>query len=457
MLLIPPIPNTPLETESPSLQDAISFIQSNPTKLFRSIEVEAEAFRRLRDFAANPTYQIHGALVTMPRKVAYLLHHKDAYISPAVEAFYLRDLVSLEPLITCFDPKALKFPPEDFVTTSVRFTKVGYGQLKLQKFPAPPLWANKIAKTPEAELPRALLGMHLTCGFEMLLSDKLYQDKPAVREIQILLEDLGNGDEKLPSDEEIATWSQRNDDDSWLNIDWEAFEKELAGKGIDPSKMDGFGDKTAQGNLRKLVSQLDGFLDDESAGPDGAEMDDDRSENSESDDEAVNKDPKLDTEKFKRIIHEIMGADGADDLVDDLADLADLDPSELQRRLEEMESESESEAEAESESDEEDDIEAEMAAAEAELRELGIFGPIRPPKSKGKAKAIQQSERKPSQEDTEREDEDVDVDFTVAKNMLEAFKAQGGMPGPAGNLMGLMGVNLPPDMDDEKKPPKKIR
>ena len=42
-----------------------------------------------------------------------------------------------------------------------------------------------------------------------------------------------------------------------------------------------------------------------------------------------------------------------------------------------------------------------------------------------------------------------DVDMGLAKNMLESFKGQAGMAGPAGNLMRAMGVNMPRDEGDE--------
>jgi hypothetical protein len=45
-------------------------------------------------------------------------------------------------------------------------------------------------------------------------------------------------------------------------------------------------------------------------------------------------------------------------------------------------------------------------------------------------------------------DEELDVDFNLAKNLLESFKSQTGLQGPAGNLMGIMGLQLPRDEDD---------
>jgi hypothetical protein len=48
--------------------------------------------------------------------------------------------------------------------------------------------------------------------------------------------------------------------------------------------------------------------------------------------------------------------------------------------------------------------------------------------------------------DDESDDEDLlagedgDPHYEMLKNMLESFQGQGGMAGPAGNLMGLMGM-----------------
>ncbi|KAK5625536.1 hypothetical protein RRF57_001252 [Xylaria bambusicola] len=46
-------------------------------------------------------------------------------------------------------------------------------------------------------------------------------------------------------------------------------------------------------------------------------------------------------------------------------------------------------------------------------------------------------------------DEEVDIDYNLAKNLLESFKSQAGLAGPAGNLMGMMGMKLPRDEDEE--------
>jgi len=39
----------------------------------------------------------------------------------------------------------------------------------------------------------------------------------------------------------------------------------------------------------------------------------------------------------------------------------------------------------------------------------------------------------------------VDVDVNLVKSFLDSFSSQQGLPGPASNLLGLMGVQLPED------------
>lgn len=39
----------------------------------------------------------------------------------------------------------------------------------------------------------------------------------------------------------------------------------------------------------------------------------------------------------------------------------------------------------------------------------------------------------------------VDVDVNLVKSILDSLSSQQGLPGPASNLLGLMGVQLPQD------------
>jgi len=44
----------------------------------------------------------------------------------------------------------------------------------------------------------------------------------------------------------------------------------------------------------------------------------------------------------------------------------------------------------------------------------------------------------------------VDVDVNLVKSLLDSFSSQQGLPGPASNLLGLMGVQFPQDAKKSK-------
>ena len=46
----------------------------------------------------------------------------------------------------------------------------------------------------------------------------------------------------------------------------------------------------------------------------------------------------------------------------------------------------------------------------------------------------------------------VDLDFNLVKQLLDSYDSQKGLPGPASNLLGSMGLRLP-DAADAKEPP----
>lgn len=261
------------------------FIQDRASDLVQEPSIDSEAFFRLQKYPAQIRSSVHHATVTIPRRLAYILHQDPAYISPAVEAFYLRDPIALRPLQTRRS-STLFFIPEDFVTVTVRFSRVGYAQLKGQDFPKPPAWVGGSAKGIGTHGPtQREMGMKVTCGFEMLLSDPQNVDKKSVREIKLLLEDVDAREEQLPSDDDIARWESIQDDESWLEIDFNDFETELSGRGgqIPLRQGAGFGDRTAQDNLRKMVARFEKFLHDEDETGEDAEFLDDMDYDDDSD------------------------------------------------------------------------------------------------------------------------------------------------------------------------------
>lgn len=51
----------------------------------------------------------------------------------------------------------------------------------------------------------------------------------------------------------------------------------------------------------------------------------------------------------------------------------------------------------------------------------------------------------------EEEFSPVDVDVNLVKSFLDSFSSQEGLPGPASNLLGLMGLQLPQDSNKHEK------
>lgn len=454
------------------LDEAHSIISSKPDILIHSPLMEAEAFYRLHNYPAQIKASLHHAVVPIPRKLAYILHDRPASIAPATEAFYLRDPIAMKPLQS--NSSQLIFPPEDLVSVSVRFTKVLYAQLRSQQFAPPVAWREKLAQSEKEALGNGLkqkqhnrleLAMKITSGFEMMLTDSKNGNNRTVREVKILLEDLESGDVGLPTESDITTWkdSARDDDETWLDINFEDFENELQGKSkgkkpgvpgtFGPESPPGFGDAKTQSDLKKMVERFEAFLNDDEAGPDGAEMDDmdidDDEEDSDEDSEDEDKNVSFDENEFARMMREMMGMppeenDGTESKPK--SSTANLGKN----RIEEVDSEDE-----ESDEDEATQIQKVMQRMEAELNEAGALNldptPSKITALKGKANSTKDttSTEKEGSED-ESDDEDINIDFNLAKNLLESFKSQAGMPGPGGNLMGMMGMQLPRDEDHER-------
>lgn len=398
-----------------------------------------------------------------------------------MEAFYLRDPIALKALQA--ETSTQIFPPNDLVTVSTRFTRVLYAQLKSQEFAAPAAWKsllkpkNGTEDTPNLKAyDRLEIGMKVTSGFEMLVKDPKTSNDRRVRELNILLDDLASGDETLPSDSDIANWIDvfREDSETWLDINFEDFERELAGKSqaknstsnqanaaFGPDRLAGFGDAKTQADLKKMVERFEAFLNDENAGPEGVEMDDmdydddvdDEDEDDEDDDEESDdeedKDVSFDEKEFARMMREMMGMpaeEGDEDTTPPVLEHGGAAASKLKTVKEdgnhsESNSNDEDEDEESEDEDEAEEIRKVMAQMEAELKEAGALD-LDP---KGKAKALLDHEK------DEESDENVDIDFNLAKNLLESFKSQAGMAGPGGNMLSMMGMQLPRDDDDVKR------
>lgn len=452
-----------------------------------STSMEEEAFFRLRNYPAQIAENMHHAIITIPRKIAFLLHQKPSYISPAVEAFYLRDPVALKPLQSKDNKDKMTFVPADFISASIKFPRVAYAQVKSQDFPPPAVFSSAMpSRTDSKAYSRADTGMKVTCGFEMLVADSQFQDRPAVREIKMLLEDLQAGDEQLPSDSEVEKWEQREDDDKWLDISFDDLDNELGGRDgqTGTTKKGNFGDKAAQENLQRIVKQFEQFLNDDNAGPDGAGLFDEDSNEDEddlddldddddNDDDGEDKDASFNEDDFTKMMQEMMGmppevmkeimSGALGPGAQDPANRLNLrQPAAGTGRVLKDDSDSDNpEAEIGDDDDgdndddgpEDESMQAFMRQMEAELRGTGVLDLNQSSSSRGKQVATigrpAGGKLKVMDEDGDElssDDDDIDneIDVNLARNLLESLKSQAGMAGPGGNLMGMLGLGMLP-------------
>jgi len=420
--------------EKITLEEAHRIVFSQPKRLMHSKTMQEDAFYRLRNYPGQIKDNMHHAIVQVPRKVAYLLLQKAAYVAPAIEAFYLRDPISLKPLQAKHAADKLTFSPKDLVELSVKFPRVAYAQIKSQDFPIPDAW--KTTMPPPSE-PRARAqaetGMKLTCGFEMLLSDSHYQDRPHVREMKLLLEDLESGDASLPANGELSQLERRADDEKWMDIDFEDLQQELnTGKGEaahGKGKKAEFGDRAAQENLQRIVKQFESFLDSDKAGDDASglfdagDSDTDELDDIDSDDLEEDKDASFGEDEFSKIMQEMMGmppevmkevmSGKIDALTNGVAPPEPLVPEPSSKAGKQVEVLSSSE-----DSDDEEEIEELMRRMGSELKASGALD-------------LDAS-------DVDEDDPEYATKEGLAKTLLESLQSQGGGAGPASNLMELM-------------------
>ncbi|KAF4453555.1 hypothetical protein F53441_3801 [Fusarium austroafricanum] len=454
LLLIPVKDEKGLKARNLELPDAIEVIKTKREALVHSGFVEAEAFYRLEKYPGQISESIHHSLVMMPRKLAYILHSLPKSVAPAVEEFYLRDPIALKRVMSPSEPPT--FPPEDLITTSVRFSKVLFAQLRSQRFDTPLSWSDVLRKaqkeSPSGETDKIMvrldIGMKLTCGFEMLAAKAEKSKSRVVRELAIELEDLmEDGTEALPTDEVIKSWkdADRDDSEAWMDINYQDFERELDSKkgNASSSAKSGFGDANTQSDLRKIVSRFEAFLNDDSAGVDGAELDemdyDDDGDDDEFDDDSESEDKEVsfDEEEFAKMMREMMGLPSTAS--------SNTTPKKATPKLETPLIEDE-------EGKEEEEIKNLTTEFEAELKEHGALklDPVeKQPRLKSTSKKEGESSLPDIKEGEEGSEEEVDIDYNLAKNLLESFKSQAGMAGPTGNLLGMMGFQLPRDEDED--------
>jgi len=434
-----------------TLPQALAVIRSAPESLVHNSTLEAEAFYRLEKYPGYISSSIHRALVIIPRKLAYVLHERPEAIAPAIESLALLDPTSIKPLI---GGSTRRLPPVDLVKVSVRFTKLLFAQVRCQQLPVPPAWAAELMAAgagagarPDADKQLGMLelGMKITCGFETMTTKAETSNNRVVREVRLILDDLAeDGDATLPSNKQMEAWKDidREDDESWMDIDFLDFQRELEGRqGNHRGAREH--DATATADLRKIVSRFEAFLNDESAGLDGVDID-------------ARHDSESEDEDSSEVVAEANEEDGENEEGEEIA-FSEEEFTRLMLNLVRQPSDQAALAvdmpgQGQDGGSNEDTTEGigELAAQmEAELKGHGALKLSHGLRTlSGEKDSL---EAGTSSDADESEGDGVDVDYNLARNLLASVKGQAGLAGPAGNILGMMGLSLPRDEDDRQQ------
>lgn len=161
-----PLPSSPADILSTptsghlSRQTAIDLVRQR--KPLASSAIQTAIKDRTREYPNAAKKEIHCATCLLPNKAAFVLLLEPQLITLAIEAFYLRDPISLK---ACASMKT--FSPAHTTQTTIKFTKTTYAQTVSQKFYAPkPFRLPSISQKKQHK--DAELGMKVACGLEML-------------------------------------------------------------------------------------------------------------------------------------------------------------------------------------------------------------------------------------------------------------------------------------------------
>lgn len=460
-----------------------------------SESVQLAVKKKISDYPGRAESNMHRARVRIPVTVAQVLKHEPCLISLAVEGFYDRDIDTMK-----FAAKMEKFlergREEELVCMSVKMSKAMFAQLMQQNFQAPKCYPmpNRTNASVHSE---AELGMKIACGFEMIYQLRRQEGSggktwSAFKES---LESSGYFEGLLPGSKEYGRLMQnaeeyyRNselfarasnmmsapvrrideilaspysvedfegpvvppDDDSWLyNGDDELNaallerqkEMEISNSKLNKkqkSKDEQAGpssscsmDESDLGDvsksMQKFVKKLSSYQ--------GVEVSNNKRES---------EDVNIDVDRFIKEMESVMSQHAS------IETSTDVD----------IEDESSSDLDFDESEDDESDGATDANNVDGENTFMESYSDALNEELKGSTlkKSFYRASGEVSQKDegtsnaTDPMEEDftpVDVDVNLVKSFLDSFSSQEGLPGPASNLLGLMGIKLSRDDDKSK-------
>ncbi|XP_073008112.1 protein ecdysoneless homolog [Typha latifolia] len=476
------------------LESALEAIRSDEINTRAPDSVQAAINRRIAGYPEKARDNMHKVRVRVPTPVAQVLKVEPCLISLAVEGFYDRDVDSMK-----HAARMERFLRKDggeieMVRISVTMSRAMYGQLVQQNFQSPRCYPMPSRDEGPLAYAETELGMKIACGFEMMYQERrqaggegkdgaweVFKQSlessgcfngllPGSKEYQRIMEDalqyyrsttlfsrtreilnapICRIDEILSmpysgTDFEGCELPQ-NDDDSWLYSgedelnsaiqerqkemeDYEAGKKHR--KNLNQKVKDGGSSSLSNDfNLGNIAETMQEFVQKISS-YEGAEVPGNRNS------EAV----ELDADQFFKAVESVLGEVSHERTASD----AELEGHTSSSDMDFDDSEEEEEGDfAEEHIDKEAEDSFMQSYTDALTKELSTTSLKR---SFIRAQQSNDSEgQSTAAEDMDEELTPVDVDVNLVKSFLDSFSSQEGLPGPASNLLGLMGVKVPPD------------
>ncbi|KDP29770.1 hypothetical protein JCGZ_18705 [Jatropha curcas] len=483
---------------NPSLIDSLKYLVHYENESIAAEPVQKAVKHRISDYPERARRNIHQVRIRVPTSVAQVLKHEPCLISLAVEGFYDRDIDTMK-----YAAKMEKFlsrgREEELVCITVKMSRAMYAQLMQQKFQAPKCYPMPIRGDDMGAYSEAELGMKIACGFEMMYQLRRKEGKEGKgstwNKYKETLETSGYFEGFLPGSKEYKRLMEKaeeyywnsslfsrtsemmnapvrrideilaipysaddfrnqelppSDDDSWLyngedelNTALEERQKEMDLYNAKHKKKQKLKDAQDAGpssdanfddfDLGDIAKTMQAFVDKVSSYK-GAEVPENRNL----------KEVDLDVDRFLKDMESVIKRhspqDKASDVDTEEASSSDMEFDESEDGSDNME------PYVENDDGEDTFMHTYTDAMNEELKNTTL--------EKSFIRANDHSNKKEGTSNApEAMDEEftpVDVDVNLVKSLLDSFSSQQGHAGPASNLLGLMGLQLPQDANKSK-------
>ncbi|CAN0878460.1 Protein ecdysoneless homolog [Linum grandiflorum] len=483
---------------NPSLSDSLKFLMNFETESRAKQPVQEAVKSRISEFPERARRNTHCVRVRVPVSVAQVLRHEPCLVSLAVEGFYDRDIDTMK-YAARMEKFLSKGREEELVCVAVKMSRAMYAQLMQQKFQAPKWYPMPNRSEDLTAYMEAELGMKIACGFEMMYQHRKkggdevkgstwekYVESlvnsgyfhgllPGSVEYKRLMENAEEYYKKssvaLRTREMISAPVRRIDDILAMPHSADNFKQDKVPSSDDDSWLYG-GEIELNNALQERQKELDQYnekhkkksKETEGSGPSSSNNVDDF-------------DLRDMARSMQAFVEKVSSFEGAE--IPEKRDSEDVD-LDVNRFLKDMESvmrrydpeskggETETEEGSSSdmefdESDDEDDImlpdgdneygedifaSSYSTALNKELKDTAVGKTF--VNATGQTSKQNEGTSNAVDDDMDEEFNPIDVDFNLVKNLLDSFSSQQGQPGPASNLLGLMGVHLPDDSNKGK-------